>query len=272
MHVRYLLLFVLTVTVTYAAGQLRLIPQQPARGASISVEYIPDSLRFAPGEYLWLYAYEFTEHQAYPTLQEVALEYQPTTGKHIAAFRLDTATVFVLCKVGNGRVFDTRGGQLWEILIHRDGRPTRGALIRAALSRFGTLQEGGWRRVPNLWEAESMLQSVIQTFPDNFAARVWLLAVQGRLGRIDRSTQQESLRKLLQQPYPENSEADIRAALWALSTLRERQRLELTEERVVRDFPQWELAQEILMVRLNRAAVVQEHTATARRFLRTVPA
>lgn len=250
------------------AGELRLVPERPTQGSSISVEYLPDSLLFAPGEYLWLYVYEFTEGQAYPTLQEVPLEYQRTTGKHIAGFRLDSSTVYALCKVGNGKLFDTRQGRFWELLVHAGGKPVRGALIRAALSRFGTLPEAGWRRAPELWEAERLLLQAVREYPESFAARVWLVAVQGRLGRIDRSTERQRLQELVNQPYPEESEADVRAALWALASLREQQRMEALEEKVLRRFPNWELAREILMVRLNRAAVFQQYAATAERFLR----
>jgi thiol-disulfide isomerase/thioredoxin len=253
---------------TLVAGQLRLLPERPARGASISVEYIPDSSRFAPAEDLWLYVYEFTEQQVYPSLQEVPLEYQRSTGKYGAAFRLDSSTVFALCKVGNGTLFDTHGGRLWEILVYEQNKPLRGALIRAALSRFGTLQEGGWRRAPDLWTAEQLLQQAVREHPDNLAARIWLVAVQGRLGQLERAEYQNRLRQLLQQPYPDSSEADLRAVLWALSSLRERQRVEFLEERILQRFPHWELAQEILMVRLNRAAIAQEYIATAERFLR----
>ncbi len=249
------------------AGQLHLLPEHPPRGASVSVEYTPDLSLFAPGEYLWLYVYEFTESQVYPTLQEVPLEYQRSTGKHVAGFRLDTATVFALCKVGNGISFDTHGGRLWEILVHEQGKPIPAALLRAAVSRFGTLQEGGWRRVPNLWEAEQLLRRLVREEPRNFAAHVWLLAVQGRLRRIDQQTWREQLQQLLRQPYPEDNETDVRAALWALGALREQRRVESLEERVLQRFPQWELAREILLLRLNRAAIFQEYTATAQRFL-----
>lgn len=249
------------------SGELRLLPEHPPRGASISVEYTPDSLRFAPGEYLWLYVYEFTESQAYPALQEVPLEYQRTTGTHSAGFRLDSATVFALCKVGNGEAFDTRGGHLWEIVVHEHGKPVRGALLRAALSRFGTLREGGWQRVPDLWAAERLLQRVLQEEPNTFAAHIWFLALQHRLGKLDQQSRDARLRELLQQPYPDD-EGSWRAALWALGALRERRRLEALEERILQRSPTGELAQEILFVRLNRAAIFQEYAATAERFLR----
>ncbi len=262
---RWLLLLLLFCT-DLVGGELRLLPEHPPRGASITVEYIPDSSRFAPGEFLWLYVYEFTEAQAYPTLQEVPLEYQRTTGKHGAAFRLDTATVYALCKVGNGVTFDTRRGHLWEIVPHEQGRPVRGALLRAALSRFGLLQEGGWQRVPDLWEAERLLQRVLQEEPNSFAPRIWLVAVQHRLGVLDYQGRDLRLRELLQQPYPED-EVNLRAVLWALGALRERRRMEALEDRILAHFPTWDLAREILFVRLNRAAVFQEYVATAERFL-----
>ncbi|MEN3026529.1 MAG: hypothetical protein ABDH31_02325, partial [Chlorobiota bacterium] len=268
---RVLLLCSLAFPLVSTAGELRWTPEKPQRGSSISVEYTPDSGRFAPGEYLWLYVYEFRDGEAYPFLREVPLEYQHSTKKHIAAFRLDTATVFALCKVGTEQLFDTRQGRLWEILVYEQEEPLHGALLQAALTRFGTLQEGGWRRAPNLWEAERLLQQAVRRLPESFAARVWLLAVQGRLGRISAQSQEQRLRELLQQPYSETSPADVRAALWALGRLRERRRMELLEERVLQRFPQWELSREILAVRLNRAAIVQEYRATAQRFLRMYP-
>jgi len=252
------------------AGELRWAPEKPQRGASISVEYVPDSARFAPGEPLWLYAYEFDAERGYPTLQEVELEYQRTRKLYAAAFRLDTATVFVLCKVGNGRTFDTRGGRFWEILVHCGGSPCPEALLRAALSRFGTLQEESWRRAPDLWEAERLLQQVVELRPEHFAARVWLLAVRGRLRKLERAAQQQQLRELLAQPYPE-TEGNMRAALWALNVLGESDRMERLEERILKEFPTWELGEEILLVRLNRAAVAQQYYATAERFLRMFP-
>ena len=252
------------------AGELRWAPEKPQRGTSISVEYIPDSARFAPGEPLWLYAYEFDAERGYPTLQEVELEYQRTRKLYAAAFRLDTATVFVLCKVGNGRTFDTRGGRFWEILVHCGSGPCPEALLRAALSRFGTLQDESWRRAPDLWEAERLLQRVVELRPEHFAARVWLLAVRGRLRKLERAAQQQQLRELLAQPYPE-TEGNMRAALWALNVLGESDRMEQLEERILKEFPTWELGEEILLVRLNRAAVAQQYYATAERFLRMFP-
>lgn len=267
MYAALLLLGVLWSSLALS-GELRLYPPNPERGSSVSVEYRPDSLRFAPGEYLWLYVYEFTEHQAYPTLREIPLEYQRTTGVHVGAFRLDTATVFALCKVGTGHLFDTHHGQLWEILVHERGKPLRAALIRAATSRFGLIHDGGWRRMPDLETAERLLQQVVREYPNDFAAHIWLVAVQGRLGMLDPQRQQQRLRELLQQPYPQESEADVRAALWALGALREHKRLTMLEEQVLTRFPHWELAREILLVRLNRAAIAQEYIATAERFLR----
>lgn len=188
----------LTSALAYA-GTFSFLPMQPKQGASVTLEYTPDSpdtelLTGTPAP-LHVVVYTFTEDAEAPVAHDVVLK--KDGARYSASWTLPEGVVFALAKVGNGDRYDTNNDLFWSAVAQGNtGKPARGGNLREAMSWLGQLPLQ-CRRKQDFDEAAEAIERELRSYPNNLVAQVNSVMFRGNAGLIDQSEATTLLRSIV---------------------------------------------------------------------------
>jgi len=181
------------------AGTFSFLPMQPSQGASVTLEYQPettdaDLLRGKPAA-LHAVVYTFTEDAESPAAYDVMLA--KDGDRYSGAYTVPDRVVFLLVKVGNGDRFDTNKDMFWSATVAGVGsKALRGAHLRDAMSWLGQLPLQ-CRRKQDLDEAADAIERELRSYPSSIVAQVNSVMFRGNAGLIDQQEASATLRTIV---------------------------------------------------------------------------
>lgn len=193
MRILSLLVVSLTATAYVMAGTVNILPMQPTKGQSVTIEYRSDAS--SPTGALHAVIYAFGAEAEAPQATEIALK-EDGSGRWTGAWKVTDATIYAHVKVGNGSAYDTNKDRYWAFIVSgSDGRALPMANFRAAMACYGMLPQT-CRKAEDLDEALEYLEQETRLFPKNISAAVNLAMLRRRTEQIEDAEMRTEMNRL----------------------------------------------------------------------------
>jgi thiol-disulfide isomerase/thioredoxin len=262
-----LCLLLISVTIL-VAGELRIEPAKPQRGAPLAFSYTVEPDYFSEPDSVWVCIYVFNDRQLYPTALDVRLQRQKNTYRgQLPSIPADA--VFMLFRIISGREHDDNRGALWDALVYENGKPVEGAYYRQGLS---FINNAGVTRRVDLERAQECFQRSIETYPDHLPAKFVYAQVRFDRKEISRDELNTTLERLLALPWDSTNELHIRSRSHALRLLERTAEAEQLEQRFAQRYPMSDLAEEVERNYCASAKSPEEFRDRIRRYAERFPA
>ena len=253
------------------AGNLTVSPQKPTPKSPINVNYSPDG-RFFMGEELLLQVYAFTKSSSLPKAYEIKMNYSKRNLTYSATYQVPSDVVFVLMKVGNGKIFDINHQNYWSLKFYtKDDKPLPSANLFDGISYLGNFPENINRYV-DYNEALKYLNDEIYYYPANIQAQIGYTSLLLDLRKINYSEYKDKINTILNKSSKPKNEYDVKALSRALKSINQLDKAKELEQNYASSHRKSELAEELIIAKLGKIKTLDEFSDAVIKYLKTYPA
>lgn len=264
------LLFLFVCAYSVTAGELTFSSEKPQKGTIVTINYKSEG-EFQKNEQLNVYICCFYSGEKTIEGFDAPMTFDNSKFKFEATFQIPVKTNFVLFKVGNGKRFDTKHSEFWQLFLYgTDGKPVRGANLNCAVSYMGMLPQNAGRIV-NFTNAIEYFQKEIALYPDNIQAQIGYSSLNFDMRKISKDEFDESLKKIIKSGFNENDEGELRAVVRALRTLDKSDKAQELEHKFVENHLQSDLAEELAMAKLAKSDNLKEFSSDVQKYIKLFP-
>ncbi|MFA7626468.1 MAG: TlpA disulfide reductase family protein [Candidatus Kapaibacterium sp.] len=246
----FYIIFFSTATLT---AKLKVIPKEPQAGDTIRFEYTGYN-RFADIQELYIQIYSFDETSLYPVGNESILKKNGDMWK--GEFLVQSGTVYMMFKIFSAGEYidliDNNFGRYYEALVKSSDNYVRGANLRAALARLGSISSN-IDRLPEFHSAIQFLETELQLYPDNIAAELGLITTLFDTKKINNDEFQKKLEAISKVNVDENNESAVRTKMRALFAVNDANAANALEQQFIQRYPNSELAEDALISEITAA-------------------
>ncbi len=253
------------------SSELVFSPENPVQGDTVNIKYSGNK-RFESKSKLDLLIYSFDSKSIHPEGFETILTKEGDfwTGKLI----IPENSVYLMMKIfaaGNYiDMIDNNNGLYWEILVSKDNRHVRDANLKAALGRLGSISSN-IDRLPDYHFAIKHLENEINLYPDNLSAELGLLTTLFDMKKINSDEFGKKLNEIASRKIDENDENSVRTKARALYANNEKEGAAKLESNFASKFPQSDIAEDILIAEISKAASLLEFVKSCDKFFSRFP-
>lgn len=265
-----LVLFICNLQSLYSS-ELVFSPEKPVQGDTVNIKYSGNK-RFESKTKLDLLIYSFDSKSIHPEGFETTLTKSGNvwTGKFI----IPENSVYLMMKIfaaGNYTdLIDNNNGLYWEILVSKDNQPVRDANLKAALGRLGSISSN-IDRLPEYHFAIKYLENEINLYPDNLTAELGLLTTLFDMKKINSDEFGKKLNSIAGRKIDENDENSVRTKARALYANNEKEGAAKLESAFASKYPQSDIAEDILVAEISKAASLVEFVNFCDKFFSRFP-
>lgn len=263
-------LMLVIVTGSVLAGELFMAPFTVKKGDIVELNYEYDD-RFEPGEDLYAVLYIFDGNSANPIAQQVKLDFNPEENSYKAKHKIPDDAVFALIKIGNGFVFDTQNGLMWDFCVYNDkGYPVRNSKLMEGLSYSGNLPDNCLRDA-DFALFSKYLEEELAYYKDNTAAAVGLLTLRFDQRILDYETFDSEISKIISNKLNKNDELAVRAVVRSMRVINKTDDAQKLADEYIQKHPKSEMAEEHHLSALAKESTFAGFSDQAIQFLKNYP-
>ncbi|MBX3042441.1 MAG: TlpA family protein disulfide reductase [Candidatus Kapabacteria bacterium] len=253
------------------SSELTFTPELPQTGDTVNVQFSGNQ-RFNNHDKIDLVYYIFNANDINPVGMETQLIKSGSNWK--GSFVVPEKAVYAMFKIfATGDYIDKidiNNGLYWEILVHQDLKPMRGAKLRAALARLGSISSN-IDRLPEFHNAIKLLEEELMLYPDNLAAELGLVTTLFDTKKINSDNFQKRIEEIAKKRIDLNDESAVRSKSRALFAINDKVEAELLEKNYVQRFPNSEMAEDFMISEISSADNLESFTRYCEDFFRKYP-
>ena len=269
--VSIMFVFILFCTNVLISSELKFNPADPKAGDTISVVFSGNSRYNNLNEIDLLY-YSFNSNDIYPTGYEIKLTKNGANWN--GKFVIPNDAVYIMFKVfATGDyidIIDNNNGLYWELLVKADGTYVKGANLRAALARLGSIT-ANIDRLPEYHLAIKFLEEELKLYPDNLAAELGLVTTLFDTKKISNQEFQKRLNEIAFKQINESDEAAVRTKVRALYAVNEQDQANKLEAKFGQLHPNSGMAEDLLISEISNAGSLLAFVNSSKLFFSRFP-
>ncbi len=258
------LIFILIPVLALAHGEMQIVPQS---STSLKITY-DDKDYFENSDNLEVYSYVFYKGSELPKLIVTDLKQRKRKSK--ANITLPEPADYIIAKVVSDKGKVDNNYNDYFVFTPKADNPYKNYFLKLALFYMGSLPEQ-CRMDLDYSLAEKYFRLELKNFPDNIQAEIGLTSLLFDIKRIGQQEYNQNLENILKKNFDTNDEATVKSVSRAFKIINQAQAAEKLEQIYISKYPQSDLAEEKVLMKLANAQSRDEFVSIARQFFSDFP-
>ncbi len=258
------LIMMLIPAFAYAHGEMQLVPQS---STSYKIDY-DDKDYFSDSEKLEVYNYVFYGDDDLPKL--VITDLKQRKRKNKATLTLNQEPSYIISKIvsDKGKI-DNNYNNYFVFLPKADNAPEN-YFLKVALFYMGSLPDQ-CRLDIDYSLAEKYFRLELKKYPNNIQAEIGLTSLQFDIKKIGQQSYNSKLEDILKKDFDTNDEATVKSVSRAFKIINKTDAAEKLQQIFISKFPNSDLAEEKLLIKLANAQSRNDFVKIAKQFFSEFP-